>query len=139
MKKKNQNRSTHQTHMKPKPNQTHQIHMKPKPNQTHHHRVSISNPLSINPSTTTEFPNQETKTLDLHKTKLHERKREEAKDFFFFFILCGYWERSEIIKTKKQKQINKQTNKNKNKNTIVVSTPKNQLAFKIICYSIFSF
>ena len=27
--KKNQNRSTHQTHMKPKPNQTHQTQIKP--------------------------------------------------------------------------------------------------------------
>ena len=77
--------------MKPKPNQTHQIHMKPKPyqthqtnlpitnlNHTHHHRVPISNPPPINPSTTPEFPNQETKTLDPHKTKLHGRKRKEA-------------------------------------------------------------
>ena len=86
--KKNQNRSTHQTHMKPKPNQTHQTQIKPITNLilTQHHRVPISNPLlinpsnppPINPSTTTEFSNQETKTLDLHKTKLNGRKREEA-------------------------------------------------------------
>ena len=46
----------------------------------HRHRVPInpSNPPPISPSTTTEFPNQETKTLVLHKTKLHGRKREEA-------------------------------------------------------------
>ena len=41
-------------------------------------RIYPSNPPPINPSTTIEFPNQETKTLVLHKTKLHGRKREEA-------------------------------------------------------------
>ena len=127
---KNQNRSTHQNHMKPKPNQTHEIHMKPKPNQTHqtdlpikltadqpikpiadqpihHHWVpksNPSNPLPINPSnpppinpfTTTEFPNQETKTLVLHKTKLHGRKREEAppRAYWREREIDVYWERS---------------------------------------------
>ena len=75
---------------------------------------------------------------------------EKAKDFFFFLMLkflCGYWERSEKKQKKKQKQ--KQNKKNKTKQnenatillakTIVVSAPKNQLAFKIICYNIFSF
>ena len=70
------NRSTHQTQIIPIANL----------NLTQHHRVLISNPLPINPSnpppinpsTTTKFPNQEAKTLDLHKTKLHGRKREEA-------------------------------------------------------------
>ena len=104
---KNPNRSTHQTHMKPKPNQTHeQLYPSTTTNQPiHHHWVPInpSNPQLINPSTTTEFPNQETKTLVLHKTKLHGRKREEAlprahrrereRDV--------YWEWSEINKLKK--------------------------------------
>ena len=74
----------------------------------------------------------------------------KLKIFFFFLMLkflCGYWERSEKKQKKKQKQ--KQNKKNKTKQnenatillakTIVVSAPKNQLAFKIICYNIFSF
>ena len=91
------NGSTHQTHCR----STYQIHrrsthppppssdqpIKPTADQPiHHHRVPKSNPLPINlsnpppinPFTTTEFPNQETKTLVLHKTKLHRRKREQA-------------------------------------------------------------
>ena len=74
--------------MKPKPNQTHQIHMKPKPNQTdqpinHHHYRSQPHPL-INPSTTTEFPNQETKTLDVASPSsyhlVHIEERESGSD-----------------------------------------------------------
>ena len=102
---------THQIHMKPKPNQTHQTDLpikstadqpiKPTIDQPiHHHRVpksNPSNPLLINPSnpspikpsTTIEFPNKETKTLVLHKTKLHGRKRGEAPP-------CAYQREREI-------------------------------------------
>ena len=55
-------------------------------NQTHHQSEPPPTPPSshIKPTVdqpikpTTEFQNQETKTLDLHKIKLHGRKRKEA-------------------------------------------------------------
>ena len=84
----NQSKQKIKTKSNPSNGSTHQMQIKPITNQNlpQHHRVPISNPLSINPlnpppinpSTTTEFQNQETKTLDLHKIKLHGRKRKEA-------------------------------------------------------------
>ena len=109
--------------MKPKPNQTHQTDLPIKPTvdqrikptadqPIHHHRVpksnpqpiNLSNPPPINPFTTTEFPNQETKTLVLHKTKLHRRKREQAppRAYRREREIDVYWERSEKRKRKKK-------------------------------------
>ena len=94
-KKKNQNRSTHQTHMKPKPNQTHQIHMKPKPNQTHQtdlpskHKSNLS-PISTSPSTT-NFPYQ---THQTHCQSTHQTHRRSTHPpppslgYFSFSFIC---------------------------------------------------
>ena len=87
-------------------------------------RIYPSNPPPINPSTTIEFPNQETKTLVLHKTKLHGRKREEAPPRAYRRERersmsngkgikkkkKGYWERSEIKKKIKKKNKTKVPN-----------------------------
>ena len=110
--------------MKPKPNKTHQIHMKPKPNQTHQTDLPIK-PTTDQPIYHIEFPNQETKTLVLHKTKLHGRKREEAPPRAYRRERersmsngkgmkkkkkKGYWGRSEIKKKIKKKNKTKVPN-----------------------------
>ena len=55
-------------------NQTHHQSQPPPTPPSSHIKPTVDQPIKP----TTEFQNQETKTLDLHKIKLHGRKRKEA-------------------------------------------------------------
>ena len=109
--------------IKPPANQPIHHHWVPKSNPSNPLPINPSNPPPINQSTTTEFPNQETKTLVLHKTKLHGRKRKEAPPCAYWREreIDVYWERSKKNKIKRLmgKEWNKKLKKqNKNKNVL---------------------